>query len=230
LSGAGSPQDASAPPPGAAQRRKQASGGDSTALPLFPLRTVLFPGGLLPLKVFEQRYVDMTKACLRDARPFGVCLITRGEEVAREGAGTPEFARVGTLARITDFDMSQLGILHVTTQGGSRFEVRRHATDASGLVVADVAMIPDEPEVPLAEAYAPLASLLELIAQRIDAGNFPVPARYGDASWVGHRLAELLPLPLPLKQAMLEINDAGARLEALRQFLERQGLLERSAR
>jgi Lon protease-like protein len=195
-------------------------------LPLFPLRTVLFPGGLLPLKVFEQRYVDMAKVCLRDSQPFGVCLITRGEEVAREGAATPEFAGVGTLARITNFDMPQLGILHLMTQGGSRFEVRRHATDASGLVVADVTTIPDEPAVSLAEAYAPLAKILELIAQRIGAGNFPVPARFGDASWVGHRLAELLPLPLPLKQAMLEVNDANARLMALRQFLERQGLLD----
>jgi Lon protease-like protein len=201
-----------------------------SALPLFPLRTVLFPGGLLPLKVFEQRYVDMTKGCLRDAQPFGVCLITRGEEVAREGAATPEFASVGTLARITNVDMPQLGILHVMTQGGSRFQVRRHATGASGLVVADVTMIPDEPAVPLANAYAPLAKILAIIAQRIGAGNFPVPARYDDASWVGHRLAELLPLPLPLKQAMLEVNDANARLTALRQFLERQGLLDTTAR
>jgi Lon protease-like protein len=197
-----------------------------TDLPLFPLRTVLFPGGLLPLKVFEQRYIEMTKACLRDGRPFGVCLITRGDEVAREGAPSPDFATVGTLARITNFDMPQLGILHVMTQGGSRFEVRRHATDASGLVVADVAPIADEPFAPLAEAYSPLARILELIAGRVGPENFPAPARYDDASWVGHRLAELLPLPLALKQAMLEVNDANARLEALRQFLDRQGLLE----
>ena len=80
------------------------------SLPLFPLRTVLFPGGLLPLKVFEHRYVEMTKACLRDGQPFGVCLITRGEEVARGDGAVPEFATIGTLARITDFDMPQLGM------------------------------------------------------------------------------------------------------------------------
>jgi len=195
-------------------------------LPLFPLRTVLFPGGLLPLKVFEQRYIEMTKACLRDGQPFGVCLITRGEEVAREGAAAPEFASVGTLARITNFDIPQLGILHLTTRGGSRFEVRRHASDGSGLVVADVTAIVDEPAVPLADAYAPLARILALIAERLGEDNFPAPARYDDATWVGHRLAELLPLPLPLKQAMLEVNDANVRLTALRQFLERQGLLD----
>jgi len=226
MSGDGSPQAANHAPSGGSAAAKPPAWGHTFRLPLFPLRTVLFPGGLLPLKVFEQRYIDMTKACMRDAQPFGVCLITRGEEVAREGAGSPEFAGVGTLARITNFDMPQLGILHVMTQGGSRFEVRRHATDASGVVVADVKMIPDEPLVPLAEAYAPLAKLLEIIAERIGAGNFPLPARYDDASWVGHRLAELLPLPLPLKQAMLEVNDANARLTALRQVLERQGLLD----
>jgi Lon protease-like protein len=196
------------------------------ALPLFPLRTVLFPGGLLPLKVFEQRYIEMTKACLRDDRPFGVCLITRGDEVARADGSAPEIATVGTLARITNFDMPQMGILHLMTEGGRRFEVRRHAPDASGLVMAEVTTIADEPRLPLADTYAPLARLLELIASRIGAENFPAHAQYDDASWVGHRLAELLPLPLALKQSMLEVSDANVRLAALRQFLERQGLLQ----
>ncbi len=95
-------------------------------IPLFPLRTVLFPGGLLPLKVFEQRYIAMTKACSAEDRPFGVCLITRGDEVSRPGTGAaPEFARVGTLARITAWDMPQLGILHVAAEGATRFRVER---------------------------------------------------------------------------------------------------------
>jgi Lon protease-like protein len=203
-----------------------APGRGSWSLPLFPLRTVLFPGGLLPLKVFELRYVEMTKACLRDARPFGVCLITRGEEVAREGAPPPDLAHVGTLARIRDVDVPQIGILHVLTQGGTRFEIRRHAVDASGVIVAEVTTIADEPSHALPEAYAPLARLLELIATRIGARNFPADVRYDDASWVGHRLAELLPLPLSLKQSMLEVNDANLRLAALKQYLEREGLLQ----
>lgn len=202
-------------------------GGDSpdraAMLPLFPLKTVLFPGGVLPLKVFEQRYIEMTKACLRDARPFGVCLITRGEEVARSD---PEFAKVGTLARIIDVDMPQMGILHVSTEGGARFEVRRHQADAAGMIVADVADIVDEPSHPLALTYAPLARLLALIAARLGPGNFPARTRYDDASWVGYRLAELLPLPLSIKQSMLEVSDANVRLAALKQFLERQGLLQ----
>jgi len=195
------------------------------SLPLFPLRTVLFPGGLLPLKVFEQRYIDMTKACLRDARPFGVCLITRGDEVARGDGEMPEIATIGTLARIGDVDMPQMGILHVATEGGSRFQVRSHASDARGILVASVAMLDDEPRHALAETYAPLARLLQVIATRLGPRNFPSDTRYDDASWVGYRLAELLPLPLSIKQSMLEVSDANVRLAALAQFLERQGVL-----
>jgi Lon protease-like protein len=159
------------------------------SLPLFPLRTVLFPGGLLPLKVFEQRYVEMTKACLRDERPFGVCMITKGEEVAQAAGDVPEFADVGTLARITNFDMPQLGILHLQTEGLTRFQVRRHAVDASGLVIGDVTAIAEEPHQRLTELYAPLAKILELIAARLGAQNFPAEVHYDDASWVGYRLA-----------------------------------------
>jgi Lon protease-like protein len=196
------------------------------SLPLFPLRTVLFPRGVLPLKVFEQRYIEMTKECLREERPFGVCLITQGDEVARGDGAIPQIAAIGTLARITNVDMPQMGILHVATEGGARFEVRSRWPDARGLLVADVALLDDEPAHPLAEAYAPLARLLELIATRLGPGNFPSETRYGDASWVGHRLAELLPMPLSIKQRMLEVSDAHVRLAALAQFLERQGVLQ----
>jgi Lon protease-like protein len=194
-------------------------------LPLFPLRTVLFPGGLLPLKIFEQRYIEMTKACMRDALPFGVCMITQGEEVAQPGTASVEFASVGTLARITNFDMPQLGILHVQTEGLTRFEVRGHSVDASGLVIGEVTTIADEPRHPLPEACAPLARMLQVIAAKLGPDNFPAAADYDDASWVGYRLAELLPLPLSIKQRMLEVNDANVRLTVLHQFLERQGLV-----
>jgi Lon protease-like protein len=204
------------------------SGGESAkphSLPLFPLKTVLFPGGHLPLKIFEQRYIDMAKACLAENRPFGVCLITQGDEVAVTPGTTPSIAMVGTLARITDWDMPQLGILHVATIGGSRFRVRDHAPAAKGLVVGNVTAIPDEPAVALAAEFEPLARLLELIATRVGPQNFPAERNYEDASWVGYRLAELLPLPLTIKQSMLEINDAGVRLKVLQQFLAQQGVL-----
>jgi uncharacterized protein len=195
------------------------------ALPLFPLKTVLFPGGLLPIKVFEQRYIDMAKECLKTGSPFGVCLITQGDEVATVPGVAPEIANVGTLARIADWDMPQLGILHIATRGESRFQVRARTRSASGLVTAEVAPIAAEPARKLADAYQPLASLLELIATRIGPQNFPAERAYGDASWVGYRLAELLPLPLSIKQSMLEINDAEIRLQVLQKFLAQQGLL-----
>ena len=194
-------------------------------VPLFPLRTVLFPGGLLPLKVFEQRYIDMAKACLKDERPFGVCLITRGEEVAAAGQGPPDFATIGTLAQITTWDMPQLGILHIVTAGGARIQVQKHVVEPSGLVTGEVTTIAAEPASPLPEAFGPLAKLLEVIAARVGAQNFPAEKHYDDASWVGYRLAELLPLPLTIKQTMLEINDPGVRLKVLQQFLVQQKLL-----
>jgi len=194
-------------------------------IPLFPLKTVLFPGGLLPIKVFEQRYIDMAKACLAESRPFGVCLLTRGEEVAAQGAGAPEIASVGTLARITDWDMPQLGILHVATVGEGRFQVRGQSVATSGLVTGEVLPIPPEPARRVGDTFAPLVSLLELIATRVGPQNFPAERNYDDASWVGYRLAELLPLPLSIKQSMLEINDADVRLQVLQKFLAQQGVL-----
>jgi Lon protease-like protein len=197
----------------------------SIELPLFPLRTVLFPGGVLPLKIFEQRYVDMAKDCLAQERPFGVCLITLGEEVSRQGAPPPEFAAIGTLARIASWDMPQLGILHVLTVGGTRFKVQSHALQASGLFVGQVSEIAAEPSVAVTQAQQPLVRLLELIAARVGPQNFPADANYSDASWLGYRLAEFLPLPLQVKQSMLEINDAGVRLAVLTKFLQEQGLI-----
>ncbi|HYQ99288.1 MAG TPA: LON peptidase substrate-binding domain-containing protein [Casimicrobiaceae bacterium] len=207
-----------------ALRRSAAARGRSE-LPLFPLKTVLFPGGVLPLRIFEQRYIAMAKACLRDERPFGVCLITQGEEVARDPAVPPEFSAIGTLATIASWDMPEPGILHVTARGGERFRVRAHRSEADGLVVAETARIPAEPAVALATRFEPLVKLLELVAARVGPNQFPETRAYDDASWVGYRLAEVLPLPLSIKQGMLEINDSDVRLALLQKFLQRQGIV-----
>jgi hypothetical protein len=205
--------------------RTGGTGREPFALALFPLKTVLFPGGLLPIKVFEQRYIDMAKECIKANRPFGVCLITQGDEVATAAGAAPEIAGIGTLARIVDWDMPQLGILHVATRGETRFQIRERSVQASGLVTAEVAPLAAEPAKELSDAFQPLANLLELIASRVGPQNFPAERAYGDASWVGYRLAELLPLPLSVKQSMLEINDAEIRLKVLQKFLAQQGLL-----
>ena len=187
---------------------------------------MLFPGGLLPLKVFEQRYVEMTKACLKDGKPFGVCLLKDGQEVNRPGSpARADFANIGTLARITDCDVPQLGILHVKTEGGTRFQVQSHAITDLGLVVGQVTPLAPEPTMPLAETYQPLAALLELLIDRVGRENFATAPAPMDASWVGYRLAEMLPLPLPIKQSMLEINDCDVRLKVIAQFLKEKEIL-----
>jgi len=204
-----------------------AAAREPSPLPLFPLKTVLFPGGVLPLKVFEQRYIAMTKACLKEDKPFGVCLLTHGEEVAGSAAKQPatEFAPIGTFARITNWDMPQLGILHLRTEGDTRFQVQSHSIAEGGLVIGQVTALAPEPSLALPESYVPLSKLLELLIGRVGRENFPTDLALGDASWVGYRLAELLPLPLHIKQSMLEINDCEVRLKVLAQFLHQQGLL-----
>ena len=190
-------------------------------LPLFPLKTVLFPRGRLALRIFEQRYLAMAKSCLAAEAPFGVCLITRGEEVASPSGGrAPEFAAVGTFARIRTWDMPQLGILQISAAGEARFAVRTHELEPDGLVVADVTLIPPEPTVAVSGERLGLAELLEHLAARIGPQHFPDDHSFDDASWVGNRLAEILPLPLPMKQALLEMNDADARLTALQLFID----------
>jgi Lon protease-like protein len=194
------------------------------ALPIFPLRTVLFPGGILPVKIFEPRYVDMATACIKDSSAFGVCLLTQGEEVAPPGS-PQSFAAIGTEARIVRFDMPSQGILHVVCEGGARFKVQRHDVRRDNLAVGDVTALPAEAPVALADEYAPLVKLLEAIAARIGPDNFPAQPRYDDGNWVSYRLVELLPLPLAIKQSMLEVNDAAVRLTVLRNFLVQQALI-----
>ncbi len=204
----------------------QGAGRVVQPLPLFPLKTVLFPGGVLPLKVFEQRYIAMAKTCLAQGKPFGVCLITQGEEVAAAGASAPEIAPIGTLARITDWDMPELGILHLTTVGETRFQIRRRTVEADGLATGEITPLAAEPRKPIAPEHKALVALLELVASRVGPGNFPAERDFEDASWVGYRLAEVLPLPLHVKQSMLEINDADVRLSVLSRFLRQQGVLD----
>ncbi len=185
---------------------------------IFPLNTVLYPGGVLPLKVFEQRYIEMTKACLRDSVPFGVCLISEGREVG--AAAVPE--PVGCLATIEQWDMPQLGVFQLVTRGGERFRIRETQVAANHLISATVDPIASDSA---ADEVDPLCrEVLAAIMEKVGAGRFPAPARLDDAAWVGYRLAEILPLPSVEKQSLLEITDAGKRLARLRGLLEKQGL------
>ncbi len=188
-------------------------------VPIFPLNTVLFPGGLLPLKVFEARYMDMSRDCLRHDRPFGVCLIREGKEVG--APATPE--PVGCLARITDWDMHQLGLLRLTALGGRRFRILASEASAQGLVTADVELLPAEEAIALPGRFAPCARLLELVAA--EQPVFAEPYRFDDAAWVSYRLSEILPVAPAAKQGLLELADSVARLEALLRFIEQRGFV-----
>lgn len=186
-----------------------------TELPIFPLNTVLFPGGNLPLRVFETRYVDMTRNCLRNNRPFGVCLISEGKEV-----GVPALPHgLGCLATIIDCDTQQLGMFQLQTVGGQRFRINSQTANSQGLILADVTLIEDEPRMALPEDFRNCAQLLQLMLDRHGEALFPKPHRMDDADWVGFRLAERLPLPLSMRQQLLEMDDNLQRLTALQQLL-----------
>ncbi len=197
----------------------------SMELPLFPLKTVLFPGGVLPLKIFEQRYLDMAAERFKADQPFGICLLTAGEEVSGTGQEPVAFAPIGTLAHTRSWDMPQLGILHLGIQGGQRFQVKSHQAKSDGLILAQVQLIAAEPQPRITEAQEPLAKLLELLMSRIGEERFGSERKFEDASWVSYRLAEILPLRASIKQNMLEVNDCEVRLRVLEQYLKHEGLL-----
>ena len=189
-------------------------------LPLFPLNTVLFPGGVLALKVFEQRYMDMIKGCLQDERLFGVCLIKDAIEVA--APAVPHL--IGTLARIGSWDMPQLGVLNVRAIGVQRFQVLAYDTQEDGLLVAQAIKLPPEIEMPLPPEHAACAAVLKHILARVGADKFEPPFHLDDSVWIGYRLAEILPIKINAKQNMLEMNDTLVRLDVLHKFLTQQGL------
>jgi Lon protease-like protein len=189
-------------------------------VPIFPLKTVLFPGGLLPLKIFEQRYLDMTKRCIRDSTPFGVCLIREGTEVG-EPARPHE---CGCLASIVSWDMPQLGIFVLMAQGQQRLQIVEQWTQPDRLRMADVTLLPEETSQALPEEHMACADVLRAVASRAGESSLPAPLRYDDAVWVGYRLAEVLPLENTLRQHLLEMPDAISRLRLLTTILAQQGL------
>jgi len=191
---------------------------------IFPLRAVLFPGGLLPLRIFEQRYMNMAKDCMRDEQPFGVCLIRSGEEVG--APATPE--DVGCLARIVQWDMQQLGLLQITARGEERFRILAHQVLASGLTRARIEPLPADLDAPLPDEFLACARLLRLVIEEHGARTIEAPFRFDSSSWVSSRLCEILPVPLAAKQKLMELADSRERLEILQKFLKQHGLVKRT--
>ena len=190
-------------------------------LPIFPLGTVLFPGSILPLRIFEVRYMDMARACLRESSPFGVCLIREGQEVG--APAVPE--AVGCEARIADCDVEELGILKVRAEGLGRFRILSTQVNRQGLIVGEVEPIDPEPPQPDAPGLAESAEFLRKAIAGIGEQRFAEPFAFDNASWVGFRLAEILPLRMDVKQKLLELTDASMRLAVLHKFLKQQELI-----
>ena len=190
-------------------------------VPIFPLQTVLFPGSLLPLRIFEARYMDMAKGCLKSGTPFGICLIREGAEVGAPAVPEP----VGCLARIADCDMEELGILKVTAQGRERFRLLSSEVNRQGLIVGEVELHEAEPAAADAPGFAECADFLRKVIPGIGAARFAQPLRFDDASWVGFRLAEILPLKSHVKQKLLELTDATLRIAILHRFLRQEKLI-----
>ena len=183
----------------------------TTSIPIFPLNTVLYPGGLLSLKIFEQRYLDMTKACVRDATPFGVCRIREGREV-----GLPAVPdQLGCTALIEQWDMPHLGVFHLQTRGQHPFRILQQTTQADGLIRAEIELLGETAGAIRQESFALCRRALEQIIEKIGAEYFSPPLAYDDPRWTSYRLAEVLPLDLEERQGLLELRNDGERLQRL---------------
>lgn len=185
-------------------------------LPLFPLRTVLFPGGELRLRVFEPRYLDMVRHCARNGSAFGICLILDGEE-----AGAPALpAAFGTCAVIEDFYSEPDGLLGLLVRGRQRFHARRTRVRDNGLVVAEVDYLDEPAPQPVPAEHGLLASLLERLIEHFGGPHANAERRrFDEAAWVGYRLAEMLPFSDQERQQLLQCTDDRERLDLVVQRL-----------
>lgn len=200
------------------------------SLPLFPLGAVLFPGGILPLRIFEVRYLDMIGRCHKAGAPFGVVLLTQGHEVRQPGA-SESFCHVGTLATITDLDTPRPGLMMIRAGGTQRFRITASDQLRHGLWVADVERLPADMAVPIPDDLKFTATALGKLIQSLQqkTGNpdqLPIqaPWRLEDCGWVANRWCELLPLPVQLKQRMMELDNPLVRLELVSDVLARTGI------
>lgn len=185
-------------------------------IPLFPLHTVLFPGGPLALRIFEPRYLDMISRVMKEESRFGICLINEGDEVG--DAAVPH--TIGTVGRISYFNRRSDGLLGVTVQGEQRFRIIDMEVQPDRLIIAEVELLPQVASVPLPESYQSLMQLLASIIEQLDYPHRNMACHYEDAEWVGARLTELMPIPLEQKQLLLGLNDAIDRLERIAQIIE----------
>ncbi len=185
-------------------------------IPLFPLATVLFPGGPLPLRIFEIRYIDLVGRCLREGSGFGVVLIVEGAEAG----GHATTREIGTYARIVDFSQEAGGLLGIRAVGERRFRILACRRERDGLNVAQVEWLPEERAAALPDEFAELGPLLESVLGDLAELYLGMERHPQDAAWVSARLAEILPVPMHHKQHCLELDDPVERIRYLRPMFE----------
>ena len=183
-------------------------------IPLFPLNTVLFPGGPLPLRIFESRYLDMISRCMKDDVPFGVLLIRDGHE-----AGPATTFNVGTLARVTDWYQGSDGLLGITAIGGERFRLCSSERQVDGLNMGEVELLPAVQSMALPDQYQFLQPILESVLNDLGRLYEDLERQYDDAVWMAWRFVEILPIDLEEKQALLETDDIPACLALIEKVL-----------
>ena len=210
-----------------------------SSLPLFPLSCVLYPCGLLPLRIFEVRYLDMIGKCHKNGAPFGVVSLTAGSEVRKAEPGKEagdkfaqeEFCATGTLASITGFSSPQRGLMMIRCVGAQRFKISNREKLKHGLWIADVERIDDDMSVTVPEDLKACANALGKLIKSLQQRNIPddqmpltPPYQLDDCGWVANRWCELLPLPLEMKQRLMELDNPLVRLELVSDILERTGI------
>lgn len=197
-------------------------------LPLFPLQAVLFPGGLLSLKVFEARYLDLVSSCLREQQPFGVVALRQGAEAGRSVEAV-SFEPIGVVAELIEVDSAQAGILQVRCRGTHRFELQETRQDPDGLWQASVGLLPDdEPLLPTESLLETVRGLANAIGTLKQQGSEPFlkPFEFDNAGWVSNRWCEILPISLAAKQKLMELQDPLMRLQLVADFLRSKGVVK----
>ena len=197
----------------------------SRKIPLFPLETVLFPDGVIALKIFEARYLDMIKQCLREKTEFGVISIIQDQDDSHDNP-TPRFSSIGTLALIEDFDPIQPALYMTKSFGTERFQLLSSSQEANGLWVGEIMLLEKDPLIPIPKEHQRVANLLDEIITVIQSENllsdapFKKPYMTEDCGWVSNRLAELLPISLAQKNHLLAQNNPRIRLDLISEIIE----------
>jgi Lon protease-like protein len=199
-------------------------------IPLFPLGTVLFPDGVIALKIFEARYLDMIKRCLREETLFGVISIMKGSEIQDEEDQSTTFANIGTLARIEDFDPIQPALYMTKSFGTQRFKLIEVKQAEDGLWLGEVELIENDPLIPIPQEHAKVVTLLNEIISVIESEDllgetpFKAPHKLDDCGWVSNRLAELLPLSIAQKNHLLAQSNPRIRLDLITEIIDDDSL------